>query len=119
MPMAYGTLLFVVSGIYCVDVSFRIILFFQNYLDFVAWKFFSEAAYTVYIIHPLVVVPMASIFVEKYNKNYDDLTTQKQCLHRYPKVLIMAVSICSWDGSLHLSLHESLFGPSPSAYNVF
>jgi peptidoglycan/LPS O-acetylase OafA/YrhL len=69
-----GLLFFLVAGVYCIDMSLVVLEFFQAYADGQTKmsRFLAEAAYTVYLIHPLVVVAATSAFVVVYNILYDD-----------------------------------------------
>ncbi len=59
---------FLVAGVYCVDMSLALLEFFQTNLDFQNrfTQCLSDAAYTVYIIHPVFVVGVTSIWIAYY-----------------------------------------------------
>jgi len=61
---------FCVAGLFCVDMSVAVLEFFQTNLDFSTRfsRFLSDAAYAVYIIHPVVVVGMTWLFVFVYEQ---------------------------------------------------
>jgi glucan biosynthesis protein C len=63
-----GLFALMVAGIYCIDMSLAVLRFFQTYLDYrTTWtKFFSDAAYTVYLIHPCIVVLVSSLWIHIY-----------------------------------------------------
>jgi len=58
----------IIGGMYCVDVSLAVLDFFQTYMDIESryTKFFSDAAYTVYIIHPIFIIGMSSVWIKGY-----------------------------------------------------
>eukprot|EP00553_Chaetoceros_curvisetus_P015952 CAMPEP_0204642828 /NCGR_PEP_ID=MMETSP0718-20130828/177_1 /ASSEMBLY_ACC=CAM_ASM_000674 /TAXON_ID=230516 /ORGANISM="Chaetoceros curvisetus" /LENGTH=515 /DNA_ID=CAMNT_0051663711 /DNA_START=35 /DNA_END=1582 /DNA_ORIENTATION=+ len=62
---------FLVAGVYCIDMSLVLLEFFQSYLDFQNrfTKYMSNAAYTVYIIHPVFVVGVTSIWIAYYESH--------------------------------------------------
>ena len=59
---------YIVAGLLCVDLSIGILDLFQTYADYTnsVLKFLSDAAYTVYIIHPIVVMAATHLFVKVY-----------------------------------------------------
>ena len=61
-------LIMLVAGVYCVDMSLVLLEFFQTHLDFQNrfTKFLSDAAYTVYIVHPVFVVGVTSAWIAIY-----------------------------------------------------
>lgn len=63
-----------VAGIFCIDMSIAVLEFFQTNVNFhnQYTKFLSDAAYTVYLIHPLLVTINTAIFISIYNNMYDD-----------------------------------------------
>lgn len=64
----YGLFGLIVAGIYCIDMSLAVLRFFQTYLDFESKrsKFFSDAAYTVYLIHPCIILSISSLWIKIY-----------------------------------------------------
>lgn len=68
---AWGLLYFAAAGIYCVDVSLMLLLVFRRFLDR-PMKHISEAAFGVYLIHPLIVTGFTAVFVTVYNSMYED-----------------------------------------------
>jgi glucan biosynthesis protein C len=69
-----GIFFFLIAGMYCIDVSLVILGFFQAHADVRTrlLKALAEAAYTVYIIHALVITSLTAAFVAVYNKLYDE-----------------------------------------------
>merc|ERR1712039_196844 len=57
--------LFGLLGVACTAISFAEIALFQKYANHQSTisKFFSDAAYTVYLIHPWVVVPVVWSYI--------------------------------------------------------
>ena len=57
-----------IAGMYCVDTSLTVLDFFQRYMDIENryTKFFSDAAYTVYIIHPIFIIGLSSLWIKGY-----------------------------------------------------
>ena len=68
LDMYYTPIVIIVSGMYCIDMSLVVLEFFQTHLDFQHryTKFMSEAAYGVYIIHPMFVIGMSSLWITLY-----------------------------------------------------
>ena len=69
-------LFWLLSGIYCTEMSTFILSFFQKVADQPPTqfgKFLSQAAYTVYLLHPLVYTAVLSAFVIAYNAIYGDV----------------------------------------------
>ncbi|CAB9516600.1 Acyltransferase family [Seminavis robusta] len=61
---------FLVSGVYTVDMGLALVQLFQS----VSWqrhnrysRFFHKAAYTVYLIHPTVIVAVSAAYVHVFN----------------------------------------------------
>jgi len=56
---------FGLAGVACTAISFAEIALFQKYANYqsVVSKFFSDSAYTVYLIHPWVVVPVLWTYI--------------------------------------------------------
>ena len=54
-------LLSCVCGVFCISVTITELNIFYSYFNYTTeWtKFFSAAAYTVYLIHPWVITPVA------------------------------------------------------------
>jgi glucan biosynthesis protein C len=94
-----GFLFFLVAGVYCIDMSLAVLEFFQAHAagQTKMSRYLAEAAYTVYLIHPLVVVAATSAFVVVYNILYDDAI-------KFEKDSILSESELGGpgDGSLHL-----------------
>ena len=65
---------YVVSGVYCIDMSLVMLDFFQQNLDFQVGplRFLSQAAYGVYVFHPFFVIMLTSLFVHVYEKSQDE-----------------------------------------------
>lgn len=65
---AWALLYLPVAGLFCVDMSLVVLELFQSYAEFSTpiTRFFSDGAYTVYIIHPIVVTGLTAIFVMVY-----------------------------------------------------
>lgn len=65
---AWALLYIPVAGLFCVDMSLMLLELFQSYADFSTpiTRLFSDAAYTVYLIHPIVVTGLTTIFVAIY-----------------------------------------------------
>jgi peptidoglycan/LPS O-acetylase OafA/YrhL len=94
-----GLLFFLVAGVYCIDMSLAVLQFFQAYAagQTKMSRYLTEAAYTVYLIHPLVVVAATSAFVVVYNILYDDAIKFKE-----DSTLSESELGGPGDGSLHL-----------------
>lgn len=60
----------IIAGVFCVDMSMVVLHFFHRFLDFYTEysHILSQSAYTVYLIHPLVITSLTSIYVLIYNK---------------------------------------------------
>lgn len=71
----YTPVVILIAGVYCIDMSLVVLEFFQSHLDFQNryTKILSEAAYTVYIIHPIFVIGTSSLWI----KVYESLTGQE------------------------------------------
>lgn len=64
-----GGLLYIpTAGLFCLDMSLVVLELFQSYADFSTptTRYFSEAAYTVYLIHPVVVTGFTAVFLVAY-----------------------------------------------------
>ena len=64
----FGFVGVIISGLYCVDMSLAMLEAFQTYLD-VQTRFskgLAEAAYTVYLIHPVAVAAFTSLWIYLY-----------------------------------------------------
>jgi len=75
----WGTLLWLATGMFCVDMSLVVLNFFQRSCSSRFGKFgtfLTRAAYTVYVIHPLVVTAVTASFVRAYNAAYGEGTIQ-------------------------------------------
>merc|ERR1711862_994889 len=64
-----AVLFFIVAGIYCLDMNLAVLQIFQEYLNAENkfTNFLSRAAYTVYLIHPLVVVCVTAAYIFVFN----------------------------------------------------
>jgi glucan biosynthesis protein C len=64
----FGFVGVIISGLYCVDMSLAMLEAFQTYLDVQTRlsKGLAEAAYTVYLIHPIVVAGFTSLWIYLY-----------------------------------------------------
>ncbi len=64
----YTPVVILIAGVYCIDMSLLVLEFFQSHLDFQNryTKILSEAAYTVYIIHPAFVIGTSSLWIKVY-----------------------------------------------------
>lgn len=69
---AFQVMYFLVAGVFCIDMSIFVLQAFQQYASKPLPAFFSEAAFTVYLIHPLVITVCTSFFVKAYNGLYDN-----------------------------------------------
>jgi hypothetical protein len=61
-----------VIGMFCLDISLCLLELFQSYWNYQS-KFtnnMSKSAYTVYLIHPLIVTPLTGLFIVIYNDLY-------------------------------------------------
>jgi len=61
--------IFILAGIFCVDMNLALLVFFQRKLDFATLmtKKLAKASYTVYLVHPLVVTALSSVYIKCYN----------------------------------------------------
>lgn len=76
--------LFAVAGAFCVDMSLAVIEFFQTNLNFATpfSRFLSDAAYTVYIIHPIIVVLFTIAFIQTYQGlGYDHIAFEQNAIY--------------------------------------
>lgn len=72
----FGVFGVLISGVYCLDMSLVVLEAFQSYLDFpTPWlKSLSEAAYTVYLLHPAAVAGLTSLWIYIYeNAGYGEI----------------------------------------------
>jgi glucan biosynthesis protein C len=67
-------LFYLVAGIFCLDMSLAILQLFQQLFNFrtPTSRFLADSAYTVYLIHPLVVTSVTSGYIWVYNSFYPD-----------------------------------------------
>jgi glucan biosynthesis protein C len=92
---------YLVAGFFCLDMSLVVLQFFQRHLNFrtPTSRFLADSAYTVYLIHPLVIASVTSGFIWVYNSLYHDAITFSGSI---------AVSRSHlegpYDGSLHLAI---------------
>jgi len=58
-----------VAGPYCVDMNLALLQIFQVTADSVSSlsRKLAKAAYTVYLIHPLIIVCVTAVYIEAYN----------------------------------------------------
>ena len=64
--IGYAVACFGVAGLFCVDMSILVLDVFQIHADSPLHgvsRFLSDAAYGVYVIHPIVIVGCTAIFV--------------------------------------------------------
>jgi glucan biosynthesis protein C len=92
---------FLVAGFFCLDMSLAVLQFFQRHLNLQTptSRFLADSAYTVYLIHPLVITSVTSGFVWVYNSLYHESIT-------YAGSLPVSKSHLEgpYDGSLHLAI---------------
>jgi glucan biosynthesis protein C len=57
-----------VAGMFCVDMGLAVLEFLQSHADYSTptTKFFSDAAYTVYLVHPIIITGLTAVFIEVY-----------------------------------------------------
>jgi surface polysaccharide O-acyltransferase-like enzyme len=72
--VAVNLLFYLVAGFFCLDMSLAVLLFFQRHLNrrTSTSRFLADSAYTVYLIHPLVIASLTSGFIWVYNGLYND-----------------------------------------------
>jgi len=65
-----GIALVCLAGLFCLDMSLLVLVFFQKYLngENSVTKFFARAAYGVYLTHPIVVTGMTAMYICICNK---------------------------------------------------
>eukprot|EP00538_Stauroneis_constricta_P012924 CAMPEP_0119571266 /NCGR_PEP_ID=MMETSP1352-20130426/44026_1 /TAXON_ID=265584 /ORGANISM="Stauroneis constricta, Strain CCMP1120" /LENGTH=588 /DNA_ID=CAMNT_0007620945 /DNA_START=26 /DNA_END=1789 /DNA_ORIENTATION=- len=70
------------AGMYCVDMSLAVLDFFQQNMNWERrWtRAFSDVAYSVYILHPIVIVAMTAICI----RVYEGRTGQQLEFHGFP-----------------------------------
>jgi glucan biosynthesis protein C len=94
-------LFFLLAGCFCLDMSLAVLQFFQRYLNFrtPTSRFLADSAYTVYLIHPLVIASVTSGFIWVYNSLYHDSIT-------FGGSMPVSKSHLEgpYDGSLHLAI---------------
>jgi len=85
--LGYAALAFLVSGIYCVDMGLAIVQTFQAFSFLnqeMKWTAaFSKAAYTVYLIHPAVVVGATSLYIWGYNLVVGEFSEDRIVFHEH------------------------------------
>jgi peptidoglycan/LPS O-acetylase OafA/YrhL len=94
-------LFYLVAGIFCLDMSLAVLQFFQHYFDFrtPTSRFLADSAYTVYLIHPIVIACVTSGFIWVYNSLYPDAIT-----FTWPATASSSHLEGPYDGSLHLAI---------------
>lgn len=57
-----------VTGMFCLDMGLTVLEFLQSHADYStpSTKFFSDAAYTVYLVHPIIITGLTAVFIEVY-----------------------------------------------------
>lgn len=60
---------YMISGVFCLDMSMVVLHFFYQFGNSLNWfgTFLSRSAYGVYLIHPIIITGLTSIFVKVYN----------------------------------------------------
>ena len=63
LPILLG--LFVISGVYCLDMCLAILVLFQEYMNFCNkfTNFLASGAYGVYLLHPIVIVSLSHVYI--------------------------------------------------------
>jgi glucan biosynthesis protein C len=94
-------LFFVVAGFFCLDMSLAVLQLFQRHLNLQTniSRCLAESAYTVYLIHPLVIASVTSGFIWVYNSLYHDSITFEGSMPVSKSHLEGP-----YDGSLHLAI---------------
>lgn len=66
---AWMLILVLVAGPYCVDMNLSLLQIFQVNVDSMSSlsRKLAKSAYTVYLVHPLIVVCVTAVYVEAYN----------------------------------------------------
>jgi len=67
---------FVLTGLFCIDMSMVVLQFFNKYFSrrfTTVGVFLSSNAYTVYLIHPIIITSLTAIYIEVYNVMNDNL----------------------------------------------
>lgn len=66
--------LVMVGGIFCLDMSLLLLIFFQRYLDFETQvsRFLVKGAYGVYLLHPLIVTGTTMLYIRLFGGGNDD-----------------------------------------------
>jgi glucan biosynthesis protein C len=93
-------LFYLVAGFFCLDMSLAVLQLFQRHLNLRTpiSRVLADSAYTVYLIHPLVIASVTSGFIWVYNSLYHDSIT-----------FVGSTASSShlegpYDGSLHLAI---------------
>ncbi|CAB9517847.1 acyltransferase 3 [Seminavis robusta] len=92
--------MFLVAGVYCIDMSLVLLDFFQinvNYRNAFIGAL-ADAAYGVYILHPLVITGATAAFLKIYNNLHQDNPLQFEDESVVSKTQLQGPG----DGSLHL-----------------
>lgn len=87
MTLWFGFAGVLVSGVYCIGMSLVMIDLFQTFLDFQTTlsQGLAEAAYTVYLIHPVAVVGFTSLWVYCYESmGYGEIDFEGNLYSRTP-----------------------------------
>jgi hypothetical protein len=71
--------LFCILGMFCLDMCLCILEFFQSYCNYhsVFTDNMSKSAYTVYLIHPLIVTLLTTVFIVIYDGLYANSTDER------------------------------------------
>ena len=83
----YAVAFFGVAGIFCIDMSILVLEFFQtqaNHPLSQVDQFFSDAAYGVYVIHPIIIVGATASFVQVYDRLYSDNEAKSLEFYGFP-----------------------------------
>lgn len=94
-------LYFLVAGVFCIDMSIFMLQLFQQYASRRPPAFLSDAAFTVFLIHPFVIILCTSIFVHTYSRIYS-----KQLEFEARKGGIFCVSESQLSGPLNGEFHS-------------
>jgi glucan biosynthesis protein C len=94
-------LFYLFAGFFCLDMSMAVLQLFQQRFNFQTStsRFLADSAYTVYLIHPLVIAIVTSGFIWVYNNLYHDSIT-------FAGLIPVSSSHLEgpYDGSLHLAI---------------
>ena len=66
IPLGFAFI--IIAGMFCLDMCLAVLEIFQSFADYTSptIKFLAEAAYTVYLIHPIVITALTAGFIEVY-----------------------------------------------------